>query len=88
MNATTVQSGATQIAKRVTREANLIARNFECWGAQAAAAATADHIKRFWAPQLRAALSEDARAHHDGFSPIARNAVLMLGPELEGRTLS
>jgi formate dehydrogenase subunit delta len=65
-------------ARRVTREANLIARNFACLGASAAAAATAAHIQRFWAPQLRATLLAQARSHPARFSSIASDAVAMM----------
>jgi hypothetical protein len=63
---------------RVTREINLIARNFECLGDKTASAATADHVRRFWAPLLRAALRSAFGAQPDQFSPIARQAVVAL----------
>ena len=64
-------------AEHVTREVNMIARNLECIGAEAAAA-TADHIRRFWAPLLRSTLFEQAGSHADRFSPIARDAIALL----------
>ena len=73
-------SGAPATAAHVTREANLIARNLACHGATVAAAETADHIRRFWAPQLRAVLLEQAHAHPEAFSPIARDAIAALDP--------
>jgi formate dehydrogenase subunit delta len=66
------------VAQRVTRESNLIARNLACLGARQAAEATAEHIRRFWAPQLRAALLEQAERHPQRFSPVASAAVGML----------
>jgi len=66
-------------AQHVTREINLIARQFECQGAEKAAMATADHIKKFWAPLLKSALLNEARINGDLFSPIARNAFAILG---------
>ena len=71
------------VGPRVSRGANLIARNLECLGAKAAAEATADHIRTFWAPQLRATLLAQAQANSQMFSPIAREAIAML--VLEGR---
>lgn len=68
-------------AEHVIREVNLIARNFECWGRQAAAVATADHISHFWAPSMRAALLNENQNPRDRFSPIAREAIsLLAGP--------
>jgi hypothetical protein len=71
-------STAPATADQVTRDANLIARNFECLGAEAAATATADHIRHFWAPQLRHVLFEQANGHNERFSPIATGAIAML----------
>lgn len=71
------------IGQRVSQGANLIARNLECLGAKAAAEATADHIRRFWAPQLRLTLLAQAQANSQTFSPIAREAIAMLA--LEGK---
>ena len=65
-------------ADQVTRDVNQIARNFACHGTSAAAAETANHIRRFWAPTLRTVLVEQARAHPDRFSQIASEAVARL----------
>ena len=65
------------IAQSVIREANLIARQFECLGPARAAEATAAHIRRFWAPLLRKVLLEQAHEHGDRFSPIATQAIGM-----------
>ena len=65
-------------ADRVTREINLIARNLECLGPMEAIAATADHVRRFWAPLLRAELQSVFDEHPERFSPIAREAVVAL----------
>lgn len=69
---------APATAERVTREANLIARNLACHGDETAAAETADHVGRFWAPLLRATLLEQARAHPERFSPVAKRAIAIL----------
>ena len=65
-------------AEHVTYQANQIGRNFECLGAKAAAAATADHIRRYWAPLLKQALRREAQVHPAAFSGIARDAVALL----------
>lgn len=65
-------------AQHVTREVNLIARQFECLGADRAAAATADHIRKYWAPLLRSILLAEARGHAERLSPIAREAIDLL----------
>ena len=65
-------------ADHVTREANLIARQFECLGADRAADATADHIRRFWAPLLKSRLVVEGRDHAERLSPIARHALAKL----------
>lgn len=65
-------------AQYVTRQANWIARNFECLDFAAAAAATADHIRSFWAPQLRDILLDEARTRGERFSPIARAGIATL----------
>jgi hypothetical protein len=72
---------APATAEQVTRDANLIARNLECLGAKSAAAATADHIRKFWAPLLRATLFEQAHAHPERFSPITGEAILLLSSD-------
>ena len=78
MYTTSSDSEAPATAEHVTRESNLIARNLEALGAEAAAAATADHIRWFWAPLLRLTLLEQADAHRDRFSPIACDAIARL----------
>ena len=49
-----------------------IARNFAVQGEEAAIAATAEHIRLFWDPRMKAAILADDRA---ALSPIARAAV-------------
>ena len=67
-----------ETAHRVTREINLIARNLECLGNERASEATADHVRRFWAPLLKAELASAFGAHPNRFSPIARQAIAAL----------
>ncbi len=54
---------------------NQIARNFAISGDDAAATATAEHLRLFWAPQMRAAVTADDA----GLTSIARAAVRQLG---------
>lgn len=61
--------------ERLIRMANQIARNLAVRGEAAAAAATADHIRQFWDPRMRAALLAVDRAT---LSPIAAAAVARL----------
>lgn len=72
-------SAAPATAEQVTRDANLIARNMACLGRRPAAAATADHIRMYWAPLLRATLLEQARVHPERFSAITGEAISLLG---------
>ena len=54
--------------------ANQIARNFAVAGEAEAARATADHIKAFWDPRMKAAVFADGA----GLSPIAAAAMALL----------
>lgn len=56
---------------------NQITRNLAVRGDEQAARDTADHILRFWAPQMRAAVTADDA----GLSPIARAAIWLLGAD-------
>lgn len=58
------------------RMANDIARNLAVQGDDAAIAATAQHIRDFWDPRMKAAIMAGDRA---GLSPIAAAAVARLG---------
>lgn len=60
----------------LVRMANQIAANFAHLGGEEAAAETAGHLRRFWAPSMRAELL-DAPAG-DELSAVARAAVEML----------
>jgi formate dehydrogenase subunit delta len=48
--------------ERLAYMLNQIARNFEALGHDAAAAATADHVKSFWAPRMRSRIQDLAQA--------------------------
>ena len=60
---------------RLTQMANQIARNFAVQGDDAAAAATAQHLKLFWDPRMMTAILAGDRT---GLEPIARAAVDLL----------
>ena len=81
----TERPGAT--AAHVTYEVNLIGRNHACLGPHAAAAATAEHIERFWSPLLRTSLLAQARRHPEAFNSVARAAIAMLSGS-EGKYIS
>ena len=57
---------------RLTSMADQIARNFAIQGEEAAAAATAQHIRDFWDPRMKAAILAADRGE---LSPIVRAAV-------------
>ena len=61
---------------RLTFMANQIARNFAAQGDEVAAAATAQHLKLFWDPRMKAEILNGDRAE---LEPIAKAAVELLG---------
>ena len=61
--------------KHLTYMANQIARNFAAQGDAVAAAATAQHLKLFWDPRMKAAILGGDRA---GLEPISKAAVELL----------
>lgn len=70
--------------ENLIRMANQIARNLETQGPEAAAAATADHIRKFWAPRMRAAVQDHIeREVGRGLSEIALQAFRRIGSASE-----
>ena len=61
--------------KHLTYMANQIAQNFAVQGDEVAAAATAQHLKLFWDPRMKAAILGGDRT---GLEPIAKAAVELL----------
>ena len=59
---------------QVVYMANQIARNFAAQGEAAAVAQTAQHIRDFWDPRMKAAIL----ANSEGLEPLARAAVEQL----------
>jgi NADH-dependant formate dehydrogenase delta subunit FdsD len=64
---------------KLVRMANQIAANFD-YGPdkEHVAASTADHLKRFWAPSMLAAVIEGHRKRLIELTPLAARAVEML----------
>ena len=63
--------------ERLRYMANQIARNFATQGDEAAAiAGTAEHIRLYWDPRMKAAILAGGR---DGLSPVAAAAVERVG---------
>ena len=61
--------------ERLRYMADQIARNFAAQGEDEAIAATADHIRLFWDPRMKAAILAGDKA---GLDPIAKAAVARL----------
>ena len=55
--------------------ANQIARNFEIHGTDEASAMTAEHIRKFWDPRMRAAIAGHVAAGGKDLSEIALAAI-------------
>jgi hypothetical protein len=72
------ETSTSATGRHVTYEINQIGRNFGWLGQHAAAAATADHVERFWAPLLRQALRDEALLRPACLSPIAHEAITLL----------
>jgi formate dehydrogenase subunit delta len=68
-----------QPADKLVMMANQIARNLATLSRDDAAAKTADHIRRYWDPRMRAAISRYV-AEGGTLDPIAQAAVLALAP--------
>ena len=58
--------------KKLRHMADQIARNFAVQGEEVAVAATAQHIRDFWDPRMKAAIKQSDRS---ALSPIAAAAV-------------
>jgi formate dehydrogenase subunit delta len=55
--------------------ANQIGKFFSSQGATVAVAGTAEHIRKFWDPRMRAAILRHLAAGGSGLDPVARQAV-------------
>ena len=67
--------------EKLVRMANQIATNFD-YGSdkEKVAAAVADHLTRFWTPEMRALVIEGHRKNLIDLSPIAARGVEKLAP--------
>jgi formate dehydrogenase subunit delta len=58
--------------------ANQIGKFFASQGPDAAVAGTAEHIKKFWDPRMRAAIFRHVEAGGQGLEPLVRRAIEQL----------
>ena len=58
--------------------ANQIGRYFRSQGPDQAVAGTAEHIKKFWDPRMRAAIFRHVEAGGQGLEPLVRRAIEQL----------
>ncbi|HML07164.1 MAG TPA: formate dehydrogenase subunit delta [Xanthobacteraceae bacterium] len=68
--------------------ANQIGKFFTSQGQEQAAAGTADHLRKFWDPRMRAAIVAHLQAGGAGLDPVVRLAVERLAkgkPEAKSR---
>jgi formate dehydrogenase subunit delta len=63
---------------RLVYMANQIARNFTALGTEEAIAATAQHIRDFWDPRMKAQIRSVNETDGDALSPIAHAAIALL----------
>ena len=63
---------------RLIYMANQIAKFFATQGQKQAVAGTANHIKKFWDPRMRAAIFAHLKAGGAGLDPVARMALEQL----------
>jgi len=66
-------------ADRLVTMANQIAGFFAAYPEERAIAATADHMRQFWDPRMRADLARIAAEVESGLSPVALAAARSLG---------
>ena len=75
---------------RLVYMANQIGKFFASQGGEQAVTGTAEHIKKFWDPRMRAAIKAHLEAGGAGLDPVARHAIEQLKdaqkkkPENEG----
>jgi formate dehydrogenase subunit delta len=64
--------------------ANQIGKFFATQGTEQAAAGTADHIKKFWDPRMRATILAHLEAGGQGLDPVVRTALERLAKANSG----
>ena len=77
-----MSSHSASSADKLIYMANQIATFFESQGSDKAVAGTADHIKKFWDPRMRAQIVAHVKAGGSGLDPVARKAIEQL-PEMK-----
>jgi formate dehydrogenase subunit delta len=68
--------------------ANQIGKFFQSQGAEKAVSGTAEHIKKFWDPRMRAAIFAHLDAGGAGLDPFVRDAVEKLRTAERSTTVS
>ena len=68
--------------------ANQIGKFFASQGQEQAVAGTADHIKKFWDPRMRAAIFAHLDAGGAGLEPNVREAIASLKAKANAQTAS
>ena len=71
-------------ANKLVTMANQIGTFFTSQGPGEAAAGTANHLKKFWDPRMRAAIIAHLHTGGEGLRPEVRLAVEILASEAEG----
>jgi len=66
---------------KLTYMANQIGKFFDSQGHERAAAAIADHLRKFWDPRMREAIIAHLEAGGAGLDPIVRDAIDKLRPD-------
>lgn len=64
--------------EKLVMMANQIGKFFAHEGEEKAAAAVADHLKKFWDPRMRREIVAHLKAGGAGLDPVARKAVMRL----------
>jgi len=64
--------------EKLVRMANEIARNLRTLPGDEPSTATAEHVRSFWTPGMRASIIAHGEAGGAGLDPIAREAVQLL----------
>lgn len=72
-----------ELSGKLVYMANQIGKFFLSQGPEAAIAGTAEHIKRFWDPRMRAAIFAYLAAGGSGLDPSVRRAIEKLQSELQ-----
>jgi formate dehydrogenase subunit delta len=70
-----------ELSGKLVYTANQIGKFFLSQGPEAAIAGTAEHIKKFWDPRMRAAIFAHLAAGGSGLDPTARQAIEKLQSE-------